>query len=164
MDFVIRPYVDSDRTAMIGALVALQEHERAIHDTRLPGAEISEPYFAGLLQELAAKSGAMFVAEQRGRFVGMVAGFIAHDDVLAETPDSNIYGYCSDIYVAPDFRGSGAAQALLDALERHLAAQAPIRRYRISALAMNRIACRSYERAGFVPYEVTYEKLVKRSD
>ncbi|MGH6892609.1 MAG: GNAT family N-acetyltransferase, partial [Dongiaceae bacterium] len=68
------------------------------------------------------------------------------------------------IYVAPAFRGSGAAQTLLEILERHLAAQAPIRRYRISVLAANRIACRSYERAGFVPYEVTYEKLVKRTD
>jgi hypothetical protein len=47
-------------------------------------------------------------------------------------------------------------------LERHLAAQAPIVRLRVSVLAVNRIACRAYERTGFVPYEVTYERLIRR--
>jgi ribosomal protein S18 acetylase RimI-like enzyme len=51
---------------------------------------------------------------------------------------------------------------LLDVLERHLAARAPISHLRINVLAVNRIACRAYERAGFVPYEVMYERLIQR--
>jgi ribosomal protein S18 acetylase RimI-like enzyme len=162
MDFVIRPYAEADRAAVVAALIALQEHERAIHDTRLPGSENTEIYFDRLREELTAKAGGIFVAQQRGRFAGLVAGFIEAYDVLLETSDSCLYGYCSDIYVEPDFRGSGLAQLLLDVLERHLAAQAPIARFRVNVLAVNRLACRSYERSGFVPYEVMYERIVRR--
>lgn len=162
MDFVIRPYADADRPAVVDALIALQEHERAIHDTRLPGAGNTEAYFDKLLHDLAAQSGAFFVAEAAGTFAGLVAGFIERYDLDLETPDSCTYGYCSDIYVAPPFRGTGLAQMLLDVLERHLAARAPITRLRINVLAVNRIACRAYERAGFVPYETMYERLIRR--
>lgn len=162
MSCVIRPYEDRDRAAVTAALIDLQEHERALHDTRVPGAGAIEIYVAGLLQEIAAKSGAMFVAERAGKFVGVVTGYIEDDKTVMETADSCLYGYCSDIYVAPAERGSGLAQRLLDVMERHLAAQAPIRRFRINALAVNRLACRAYEKAGFTPYEVLYERLVRR--
>ena len=162
MDVVIRPYAEADRAAVIDALNALQEHEIALHDTRLPAAGATEPYLAELLQEMPAKSGAMFVAEQAGALVGLVAGYIVDDPSVIETPDSNVYGYCSELYVAPGQRGTGLAQRLLDLLERHLAAQAPIRRFRINVLAANRMACRAYEKAGFTPYEVMYERLIRR--
>ncbi|HEV8389990.1 MAG TPA: GNAT family N-acetyltransferase [Dongiaceae bacterium] len=162
MDFVIRPYVASDRAAVIDALIGLQEHERAMHDTRLPGDGNTDVYFDRLLEELTAKAGGIFVAELAGRFAGIVAGFVEAYDVVLETSDSCIYGYCSDIYVAPEHRGTGLAQTLLDVLERHLAAQAPIARFRVNVLVVNRIACRAYERAGFVPYELMYERIVRR--
>jgi ribosomal protein S18 acetylase RimI-like enzyme len=162
MDFVIHPYVEADRVAVIDALIGLQEHERAMHDTRLPGAGRTDVYFDKLLMELAERSGGIFVAEAAGQFAGVVTGLIESYDMDLETPDSCVYGYCSDIFVAPEFRGTGLAQMLLDVMERHLAAQAPIARFRISVLAVNRMACRAYERAGFVPYELMYERLIRR--
>jgi ribosomal protein S18 acetylase RimI-like enzyme len=162
MHFAIRPYAETDRRTVIDALTALQEHERAMHDTRLPGAGATAVYLDNLLEDLVAQSGAIFIAEADGKFAGLVTGLIETYEIVLETRDSSIYGYCSDIYVAPEFRGSGLAQMLLDVMERHLAAQAPITRFRISVLAVNRIACRAYERAGFVPYELMYERLVRR--
>jgi ribosomal protein S18 acetylase RimI-like enzyme len=162
MDFVIRPYIEADRPAVIDALIALQEHERAMHDTRLPGAGTTAVYFDKLLKELAERSGGIFVAEASAKFAGVVTGFIESYDIALETPDSCVYGYCSDIFVAPEFRGTGLAQMLLDVMERHLASKAPIARFRINVLAVNRIACRAYERAGFVPYELMYERLIRR--
>jgi ribosomal protein S18 acetylase RimI-like enzyme len=162
MHFAIRPYAETDRRTVIDALTALQEHERAMHDTRRPGAGATEVYLDNLLEDLVAQSGAIFIAEADGKFAGLVTGLIETYEIVLETRDSSIYGYCSDIYVAPEFRGSGLAQMLLDVMERHLAAQAPITRFRISVLAVNRIACRAYERAGFVPYELMYERLVRR--
>lgn len=161
MTIAIRPYRDSDRAAVTAALVAIQEHERTLHDTRVPGGPATEIYVGELLQDVATKSGAIFVAERGGALVGVVAGYIVDDPTVNETQDSNVYGYCSDIYVVPAERGTGLAQRLLDILERHLAAQAPIRRFRITALAMNRLACRAYEKAGFAPYEVIYERLIR---
>lgn len=162
MDFLIRPYVEADRPAVVDALIGLQEHERAMHDTRLPGAGRTEIYFDKLLKELAARSGGIFVAEAGGRFAGVVTGLIESYDLDLETPDSCSYGYCSDIFVAPEFRGTRLVQMLLDIIERHLADRAPITRFRVNVLAVNRIACRAYERAGFVPYELMYERLVRR--
>jgi ribosomal protein S18 acetylase RimI-like enzyme len=153
----VRDYRESDRAAVIEALVGLQDHEVALHDTRLPGREIAEPYLAQLLGIVDRQSGAMFVAELGGGFAGFLACYIADDDAIAETPDSNRYGYVSDIFVVPDRRGSGVAQALLAAAERHLATTG-VARLRIGVLAANRIACRAYEKHGFEPYEIIYEK------
>lgn len=157
----VRAYRDSDRAAVIEALVGLQDHEVALHDTRLPGRQIAEPYLAQLLGLVARHAGAVLVAETGGGFAGFVACYIAEDEVIAETPDSNRYGYVSDIFVAPDRRGSGLAQALLAAAERHFAA-AGIARLRIGVLAANRMACRAYEKHGFEPYEIVYEKRLAR--
>jgi ribosomal protein S18 acetylase RimI-like enzyme len=157
----VRAYRDGDRAAVIEALVGLQDQEVALHDTRLAGRQIAEPYLVQLLGIVAQRAGAVLVAETGGRFAGFVACYVAEDDVLAETPDSNRYGYVSDIFVVPERRGSGLAPALLAAAERHLAATG-VARLRIGVLAANRMACRAYEKVGFEPYEIVYEKRVVR--
>ena len=157
----VRAYRDSDRAAVVEALVGLQKHEVALHDTRRPGREIAEPYLAQLIGIIARQAGAMLVAETDGGFAGFVACYVAEDEVIAETPDSNRYGYVSDIFVVPDWRASGLAQALLAAAERHLAATG-VARLRIGVLAANRMACRAYEKHGFEPYEIVYEKRLLR--
>lgn len=161
--FVIRPYRESDRADVIAAEIDLQEYERTLHDTRLPGAQVMEAYFDRLRQEVAAQSGAILIAEEDGRFLGLVACVVARDDLVQETADSNVYGYVTDIYVVPDRRGSGLAQALLQAAEIHLAPTG-ISRVRINVLAANTMARRAYEKHGFEPYEVMYEKRLRRSD
>lgn len=81
---------------------------------------------------------------------------------MQETADSNVHGYVNDIYVVPERRGSGLAQALLRAAEDHLASTG-ITRVRINVLAANAMARRAYEKHGFEPYEVMYEKRLRRS-
>ncbi len=162
-DFVIRPYRETDRADVIAAEIDLQEYERTLHDTRLPGAGVMEAYFDRLQQQVAAQSGAILVAEDNGRLLGLVACVVVQDDIVAETADSNVYGYITDIYVVPDRRGSGLAQALLQAAEAHLAPTG-VTRVRINVLAANAMARRAYEKHGFEPYEVMYEKRLGRSD
>ena len=94
---VIRPYRETDRAAVISAEIDLQEYERTLHDTRLPGAAVMEAYFDGLQQQVAAQSGAILVAEDDGRLLGLVACVVVHDDIVAETADSNVHGYITDI-------------------------------------------------------------------
>jgi ribosomal protein S18 acetylase RimI-like enzyme len=160
---VIRPYRESDRADVIAAEIDLQEHERTLHDTRLPGAAVMDAYFDRLQQEVAAQSGAILIAEDSGRFLGLVACVVAQDDVVQKTADSNVHGYITDIYVVPDGRGSGLAQARLQAAEAHLAPTG-VSRVRINVLAVNAMARRAYEKYGFEPYEVMYEKRLARSD
>jgi ribosomal protein S18 acetylase RimI-like enzyme len=107
------------------------------------------------------EDGALLVAEIDSSFVGFVAGWIEHSDAVMETWDSNGFGYISDVYVLPEFRGQRIAIRLLSAIEERLCG-AGITRIRICALAANASASASYERAGFEPYEIIYEKLAAR--
>jgi RimJ/RimL family protein N-acetyltransferase len=162
MDFAIRPYAPADHDWVLQCEVDLQEHERALHDTRLPGLPHSRDYLARLWDVLAENRGAMLIAETAGGDrVGLVAGHIVDEPWPVETLDSIRYGYVSDIFIRPVARGSGLATLLLDAITAHFQRVDPsVRRIRINALAVNTIARRAYEKAGFTPYEVIYERMV----
>jgi GNAT superfamily N-acetyltransferase len=165
MPFRIRPYRAEDEAWVLACEVDLQEHERAIHDprlpqTRLPGLPHTHAYMAMLWDVLEANSGILLVAEdETGACRGLVAGSIVEEPWPTETRDSWRFAYVSDIYIEPAARGTGLAQQLLDALAVHFRTVDPgLTRLRINALAANAIARRAYEKAGFVPYEMMYER------
>lgn len=160
MEFRIRPYAPADYDWVLQCEVDLQEHERALHDTRVPGLPHSRDYLAMLRDVLAENHGIMLIAENNaGERLGLVAGYIADEPWPMETRDSTRYGYVSDIFIKPEARATGLAKVLLDAIADHLRRAGPdLTRLRINVLAVNRIARRAYEKAGFTPYEVTYER------
>jgi ribosomal protein S18 acetylase RimI-like enzyme len=155
---IIRPATPADRPWLRQAVVELQEYERLRHPTRRPGAEIADTYLDWMLHQAEA-AGAVLVAESGGSFAGFAAGWIEQASNIAETADSNRFGYISDICVMPAFRGQRIAAQLLDGIEQYLG-RTGISRLRINALAVNSSAQASYEHAGFVPYEILYEKLI----
>jgi ribosomal protein S18 acetylase RimI-like enzyme len=160
-DIVIRRASAADEPDLRRAVVELQEHERRLHATRLPGEQIAEAYVAWLQRQAAEKSGTMMVAECDGSFAGFVVGWIAERDHIAVTADANRFGYLSDICVMPAYRGRRIAHQLIAAIEQHLA-RAGITRLYLWTLAANGSARASYERAGFTPYEIIYEKRVDK--
>jgi ribosomal protein S18 acetylase RimI-like enzyme len=95
--------------------------------------------------------------------VGFTAGWIVEENVIEETPDSNRFGYVSDVCVLPAFRGRGIAARLLEALEARLSLSG-VARIRLSTLAANQAARAAYERSGYAPYEIAYEKAARGSD
>ena len=153
----IRPAKISDRPALRLAITELQEFERQLHGTRRPGNEVADTYLDWMLRR-AGESGAVLIAEIEGVVVGFVAGWIEHTDNIAETADSNRVGYISDLCVLPVHRRQGIAGHLLDRISEQLGRTGVIR-IRVGSLANNQPARASYERAGFVPYEVVYEDL-----
>jgi ribosomal protein S18 acetylase RimI-like enzyme len=155
---VIRPAAPADRPNLRQVIIALQEYERLRHATRLPGAQIADTYLVWI-ESQAAAGGAMLVAERGGDFLGFVAGWVAVTTNIAETADSNRFGYISDICVLPPFRGQRIGAQLLDGIAPYLHA-AGVQRLRIASLAVNASARASYEHAGFMPYEVVYEKVI----
>ena len=160
--FAVRDARPQDRADIVAAIVALQDAERKLSDTRLPGGEVAEAYY-NLLAEQTLANGAMLVAETGGAFVGFVVGWIEHANEICETPESNRFGYVSDICVLEPFRGRGGAAMLLRALEERLA-QYGVTRLRLNFLAGNASARTAYERAGYAPYEVRYEKRIAAQD
>jgi ribosomal protein S18 acetylase RimI-like enzyme len=155
---VIRPATPSDRSNLRRAIIELQEYERLRHSTRLPGEQIADAYLVWI-ESRAAAGGAILIAERGGDFLGFIAGWVEETTSIAETADSNRFGYISDICVLPPVRGQRIATQLLDGMEQYLRA-AGVRRLRIASLALNASARASYEHAGFIPYEVVYEKVI----
>ena len=91
-------------------------------------------------------------------FAGFVAGWVEEDESLAEPADSNRFGLdLRYLRFWRPFRGRRIAAKLLEAMQERLAREG-VSRIRIGALAANSSARASYERAGFSPYEVVYEK------
>jgi ribosomal protein S18 acetylase RimI-like enzyme len=158
----IRPFEPADRATVLQALIALQNHEVPLHDSRLPGEATMERYLMELLRDLRDGSGIIFIAEAAGAFVGCVACLVVEEQAVQETPDSNRHGYVSDIFVDPRYRSRGVAQLLLAEAERHLIGTG-VTRLRINVLANNAKARRAYERYGLTPYEVMYEKRITRT-
>jgi ribosomal protein S18 acetylase RimI-like enzyme len=157
-DIRIRQARPADRAALRAAIIELQEFERRLSDTRRAGEQIADAYLARM-ESRAADGGVILVAEVDGAFAGFLTCELQEFDYIAETPDSSRFGYISDICVLPAWRGRRIARLLLKAVERQLAPLG-VTRLRINALANNASACRSYEHAGFVAYEVLYEKPV----
>ncbi|WP_374374260.1 GNAT family N-acetyltransferase [Dongia sp.] len=164
MNFTIRPYEPADADWLLQCQVALQEHELAIHDPRLAQTRTAplpatHDYMKLFWQSIAENQGVALIGEIGGQRRGLIAGHVVHAPWPMEVWDSSHYGYVSDIFVEPLARGSGLAQALLDALAAHLHQVDPkLTRLRINVLAANEIARGAYEKAGFVPYEVMYER------
>jgi ribosomal protein S18 acetylase RimI-like enzyme len=152
----------SDKAHLRAAVVELHNVEGRLHDSRLPGEETADAYLAWMLAE-AARDGAVFVAEAGDVFAGFAAGWIVEEDYIEETPDSNRFGYVSDVCVLPEFRGRRIVACLLEALEARLSLSG-ITRIRLSALADNKAARTSYERLGYAAYEIVYEKAAPNPD
>lgn len=82
---VVRFALPGDLPDLRSAMVELQEHERRLAATRLPGEQIAAPYLARLQREAAEKRGAIFVVESDGVFAGFAAGWIIERDHIPET-------------------------------------------------------------------------------
>jgi len=158
-EVVIRPAAAGDLPDLRRAVVELQEYERRLHPTRLPGEQIADAYVAWLQQQAAEKSGAVLVAECDESFAGFAVGWIVEHDHIAVSEDANRFGYVSDLCVMPSYRGRRIAHRLLDVMEHRLGCSG-ITRLFLWTLAANTSARASYESAGFTPYEIIYEKLV----
>jgi ribosomal protein S18 acetylase RimI-like enzyme len=156
---VIRPYQPADYAGVLRSMHELQEHERGLHPSRRPAAEVAEAYLTRLLPRVTERSGAIFVAEASGAVIGFIACYIKDTESLIETREFSRYGYVSDLDIAAEWRGRGLARRLLAEAERHLA-RSGVTRLRIGVLAANIAAQRAYAKYGFAPYESELEKAI----
>ena len=161
-DIAIQPHTEADRNDVVAGIIDLQEVERAMADTRMPGIEVADAYVEQLLKWIRERSGKIFVAKDKNRFVGFVACGIEHHETVAETLDSNTYGYIVDAYVVPESRGKGVFKMLNAKAEEFLIQSDVVKLIRITVLAKNDAALRAYERVEYVPEEIILMKRVKK--
>ncbi len=153
----IRPATPADRPWLVTAMAGISDHERTLHDSRRPGADCADAYLAQVEAAIAEHGGAILIATRCEARLGCIAFRVAHNDNAAETPDSNVFGYVSDLFVVEPERGHGLGGRLLAEAERHFRA-AGLRRMRIGSLAANTAAVRTYRKFGFDDYEMVLEK------
>ncbi len=154
----IRAARDTDRPGVVAFLAQLQAHEVALHDTRKPADhDLCAHYVSDFSARAADQGGAMLVTLVDGQLVGFICFWVEISASTLETEASNRCGYISDLFVAEDHRGQGVGQRLLDAAKAHFGKDPSVTRLRICTLANNALAVSAYERAGFKPYETTYE-------
>jgi ribosomal protein S18 acetylase RimI-like enzyme len=164
MDFEIRAYRPADYEWVVQALTDLQAHEYALHDSRQPAEPaMTKVYLNQLLGRIVESHGILLIAERHGVPVGVIGGYVVDEPTPIETDDSALHAYISELYIRPEQRGSGLAERLFDTIAAHFSAlPLPLTRLRVNVLAANRMACRAYEKHGFRPYEVMYERPLRR--
>ena len=77
-EVTIRLAGPTDFTDLRRAVVELQEHERRLSSTRLPGDQIADAYLAWLQQQ-AHVNGAVLIVEVGGIFAGFVVGWVVEE-------------------------------------------------------------------------------------
>ena len=158
-DFRIRPYAEADRPAFRRMALGLQEAECRMESNRAVWADNGGAYTDWMFEEVAAHSGAVFMAESAdGSPIGMVSCWRAEDqtDITVRAED-RAHLYIADIFVVEAWRGRNVAGALLAAADAHGRALG-LTYVTIGLLAVNQAAWRAYEKSGFEGYEVYLRK------
>ena len=156
MPFTVRLWRPADRPAMLALNAELQEHERGLRPSRLPGAAMTEAYVAELERRLAARDGdgALFVADgEEGQVVGFVACLVDKDVLEVEPAEVVI----EDLVVAAGARRRGVGRALVEAA-LGFARERRVRRVVVSALVVNEDALATYRALGFRPLYTRLER------
>ena len=146
----VRPYDRvRDRAELRALNVEHQDHGRSLEPSWPEGKTVADDYVAYLDREVAARDGAVFMAE-----IGEdVAGFIC---VIAATrgdspDDPAVYAWVHDIFVRPRHRRRGVATALMAAAESFVRSRGA-RELRLATLDRNVDARALYRGLGFRDY------------
>jgi len=142
-------------------LIELQDFERRMDPRMPPGAEIAEPYLAGMFERCRECGGRVLVAEVGGDVAGYATILPKVKSDQLEDGDLE-FGLISDLVVLEAYRGLGLGKKLLAAAEQY-ARTCNVKYLRIGVLAGNQAAENLYATAGFSLLYKELEKVLTRS-
>ena len=158
-EIVVRAAEDIDKNIIIEMLQSLQDHERALHPGRRPGADVAEFRYRRITDAAESFDGAVLVAIEELEIVGLTAGWMIIDDDQLQDMEHREHGYISVLFVSPEHRGKDIAQKLLISIEQHLVSVGA-NRLSMNTLARNGPAVTASRAVGFEPFEVKLEKFI----
>jgi ribosomal protein S18 acetylase RimI-like enzyme len=156
-DIAVRVALPEDHAFLAACMGGLQEAEIEVEANRSSVDESAEPHLNWVLEQVAAKDGAVFVAEFQGQRVGCLMCTIDEDNGEYVKPQHRGYGYVNDLYVGQKARGIGVADALMQAAEDYFREKG-VTNIRLGVLSENKRARSFYERLGWHSYEQVYRK------
>jgi GNAT superfamily N-acetyltransferase len=122
MKIAIREYRGSDRTVLVRLMEELQDYLVSIDDLkrerRVP--EYGESYTERTLQNVAKNNGIIYVAENRGRIVGLVVGIMPEqtkEELLEHVPFKR--GVVLELIVDEGYREKGVGTMLMKKIEEY---------------------------------------------
>jgi len=161
MNYKIITYNEQYKPDVIRALAELQTHEHNLNNTRKPSSiDLCEAYFSEVIDKVVMNQGKIFCLLQDEIFTGFISYYIEQETIIFEEDSSNVYAYISDICVLKKFQNNGIAGSLLNKVCEDLKSKQFKGRIRINTLANNIAAIKTYEKYGFMAYEVMYEKKI----
>ena len=146
----IRAYKPEDSKHVRECFIELQEFERVIEPSRLPGDAVADAYIDYMFAKCAEYDGTLLVAELDERIVGFVCVWarVKAREVEELINGPSEFAVVSDLVVLPAYRARGLGRALLQAAER-FAIEKGSSTIRIGVLARNGSARKIYGRAGY---------------
>lgn len=149
---------DLDRIVEYWVALAAEQRSHGSHLTVEPNRELMRETLARHVVDHTC-----FVARQETEDAtdsGPVVGFVSFDLERDGLDRDVVRGVVQNLYVDPAARDQGVGTALLAAAEGALAA-AGVERVVLEAMADNAAARRFYERHGYDPHRITYERRVE---
>lgn len=139
MSFTIRPATPDDAATILGFITELAVYEKAGHEVKATEETIRASIFGqGSVTEAV-------ILEANGKPAGFAVWFYSYSTWQARDGL-----YLEDLYVSPDYRGSGAGKLLLKHLAK-VAVDKGCGRFEWSVLDWNEPAIRVYDAIGAEP-------------
>lgn len=157
VEIVVRIALPEDHAFLAACMGGLQEAEIEVEANRSSVEAAAEPHLNWVLEQVAQKDGAVFVAEFQGQRVGCLLCSVGEDHGEYVKPEHRRHGYVNDLYVGKKARGTGVADALMQAAEDFFREQG-LTNIRLGVLSENKRARSFYERLGWHSYEQVYRK------
>lgn len=159
---VIRNYTTEDKDALISALYQFQTYLAELDPLKRiqcqPG--FGEAYLEDVLKKVAQHQGTILVVEENKKVIGFATGYIeelSKYEQLAHIPI--VSGYIPDVYVDPEFRGSGIGKQLMEKMEQYFK-EKKCTMISFRVLRSNETAHEFYKTLGYEDREYIMEKMI----
>src|SRR5580698_6554406 len=148
-----------DKPAALSFIEGLQRFEQALEPDRRIDGTVAEEFFADITARVAARGGAMLLAERDGIALGWAVVYREQNDVYV-VPEERAFAYISELYVVETARGQGVGKLLIAACE-DWARKHQLGVIMIGVLPGNRRADALYRNTGYSTYSTQLRKYLR---
>ncbi len=147
----IRQYKKTDKEALIGCLEGLCDYLVDLDPLkkirRLPA--FGRTYAQSLLKKIARNNGALYVADDNGKVVGIIVGIVQNVSKLDQLSFASVkYGRILELFVHSEYRGKNIGKLLIEKMEDHFK-QLHCDHIRIEVFEPNKNAHNFYRALGY---------------
>jgi GNAT superfamily N-acetyltransferase len=151
---MIREATKNDFEAVAKLHHELDKLETGWHPYPVPSMDSSRKW---LKKRFGKKNTVVFVADNNGKIVGFLYGWIEKRDYHYR---SKKFGVCSDIFISSGYRRNGVGRKLIKKFEEWCKRKG-LKYLELSTNFKNEVARKFYPAMGFEEYEVFYMKKLK---